>query len=304
MITIVPHDAVIECAGGFGVSPAREGDWWAIYQWFCDRLTQWKHRDGNYDILNGRSKSGCTSSEFDPLCDRDAPIRRLGYLFSWVGTNWIEREEFHGRPGRESRFLSWMKLRKWPDLAKPISIHGRRPKVFPQPEWFEMRGRTLIKSPNEYHPKATIVFGFHLKPVERKGGVRWLGRIEYGYPHGSSSWYIRIPQLRREPLDAFAARIQKTIDGLLVPEPWSHSRKCYEHAWERHHNALDVLFCDDTHSKGGAIHLLADRLAKSDDRIWLNDERFTALRSWIAADTRTRRRAETKRQSQRERNNP
>jgi len=281
MITLAPSDAMIEALHGFGVKPTREGDWWVAYHWFCERFGEWKHRASEYDILNGSSKCGCISSEFDALCDRDEPIRRLAYLFCHAKPNWIDlnKRDGTGKPSSYTLFLRHMKIRKWADLAKPITLPGWRPKVFPKSEWFQMKGRTFKKSPNSCHSKATSVFGFSFDLCEREGWLQWVGRICYGYPHDGSSWYVDIPQMRNESLDKFAARIDKTIDGLLVPDEWPDGRRNYEQAWQRFDKALDVLFYDDTNAEG--VKALTERLSKPDNRIRLDKVRLAVLRRWV-----------------------
>jgi len=295
MVTIVPADAITEALHAFGVQPQREGDWWVAYHWFCEQFSNWKHRGRQYAVLCGRAKCGCLVGEYDPLCDREEPIRRLAYLFAHVKPNWIDRES-RGKPrvNFEARFLRHCEIRKWQDLLKSIRFPGWRPKVFPKREWFEMRGRTFKKSPNHYHPKAVSVFRFTFELQERKGWLQWVGRICYGYPHNCSSWYVDIPQIRGEPLDKYATRIDHAIDELLVPEQFDHGRKCYEVDWERTRLAVGKVFgtYDCRLDANGLTDLLMD--GYESHPIQLDDHRLATVKRWIRADKRKRRKEKEK----------
>lgn len=289
MITVIPADAMIEALHAFGISPSREGDWWIVYHWFCEQFSAWKHRGDNYAILCGDGKCGCIQNEYDAIRDRQEPIRRLAYLFARLMPGWIDRES-RGKPRFDiaARFLTRCGIRTWQGLVKPMRFHGWHPKVFPKSKWFEMQGRTFKTSPNSCHPKATSVFGFTFELCERKGWLQWVGRIEYGYPHDGSSWYVGIPQIRDETLDKFAVRIDETIDGLLVPESWSCGREQYERDWNRTRRAIDDVFnvSDCRLDYDGLTNLFMDVKGSSlqSHRVRLDNRRAALLRRWLRAD--------------------
>ena len=277
MITILPSDAIIDELHGFASRYYEPVDWWLAYQWFCQRLREWQPRNTAFEILNATSGVGDTST--NPLSAMGSPRYRLAYLFKLVGVHWTNKPP-RAIPSPSSDFLRHLNIRYWSDLSKPIQIHGRRPKVFPCREWFDMRGRLFKKpGPNEYSPQAIWVQGFSLQ--FHINSNRWRAAIEYGCPHGLSSWDETLDQHDKESLDRFAGRINAWIENKFERDDRLRGEK--ERRWVRAYEAMGNLFYTDY---AGPEEEMADLLAKVDgstlreSRIRLNKARIATLKRW------------------------
>ena len=169
-----PSWIMVDALGGYAsMSPMK---WFAIYQWFVQRLLEYQKqkKDSFYEYLNGTSSinNECVYA----MRDAREPRRRLAMLLAHVG------EEYgHGD------FLRFCDLKEWSDLNKPITVSLPHTRIFPRLSWFELRGRVFKVSPNECHPKATWIMSGAVRPHYK--GKLWEIKIEYGYIHDSSHWW-------------------------------------------------------------------------------------------------------------------
>jgi len=283
MITIIPSDAIVLAMKGHTVRTYQPVDWWMAYEWFARRLLEWKPNGTPCEVL--RATSGINHRSFSLFWDEAQPVDHLAYLFKQVGFGRAAATR-QFVPNVRAQFLSRLGIRKWADLAKPIDIHGRRPKVFPRREWFDMEGRTF-KEPglNPCHPKARTLYGVGLRFSAY--AKRWKAQAVYGYPHDSSSWIEEVIQRPRESLDRFAERIDAQLEAWLEPDPGPGLRRERESRWKRVHDAVDNLFWSDCPRAERAI---ADILVGVEGaslvsgRIALTPSRLATLKRW-ARDT-------------------
>lgn len=276
MIIVLPSDALILTMHGFASRYYPAVDWWMAYEHICRACIKY---DCPTEILN--ATSSINNLNFNPCRKMDSPIERLAYLFKNFGQSGLQDYD---------KLLRRLKIRSWADLAKPIAIQGRRPKIFPCQEWFEMRGRTFKESPNSCHKDTVWVQGFYLRFCNQN--KRWEAGIDYGSPHDCSSWDIKIYQGIGQSLDDFAEEINKTIDDKLIAESENDSRfrPHREDVWSEKKNAFEELFYDDYKAPQAITDLLVEKniSAFTTEKIKLNPHRVTTLKKWIQADKKER----------------
>ncbi len=269
MLKFLPSDAILGSLNGFASRYYPDGDWFMAYEWFCRKLMEFRPDDTPFALLN--ETSSINNGNFYRMGIANSPRDRLVYLFKH---GWFHAEA--------EPFLAYLGIKKWADLAKPITIIGRRPKEFPCRKWFEMRGRVLNYSPNKCHKKARWVMGFSLQYARWK--KRWVAQITYGYPHDSSSWEIHLKQNYREFLDTFGKRIQAWIDEIMKADESPGLRLEQVRTWSRVYSAMrDLFYSNNVYDME---EQLADELVKikgstiTEGKIIINPQRLATLKKW------------------------
>ena len=273
MIKIKPSDIILAAEGGSASRPYDSVEWWMAYEWFCRQLMKFQPNDTKYEILN--ATSSINNSNFNICCSIDTPVKRLSYMLK------------RGWPQGQEEFLATLGIENWSDLDKTIRIQGLKPKIFPENSWFEMQGRSFKKpGPNNCHQDATTVhcFGLQFSSYQKL----WYAKIEYGYPHDSSSWHVGLKQKKKEKLDVFAERIDMWLNSVLWPDIDPQLRIQQERTWQiRYSAAQELFYANDIYD---FEDVLADILSCRDDvgiastLININKRRFATLRKWALAN--------------------
>lgn len=166
MISIKPSEMMrLESSSYAWQSPES----WLLYDHFAKRCVDWMDtRRGRccYEVLIDTSGVGFWYLE--KMTRKLAAQRVLAKLFAEVG-----RDSLRGE------FLRFCKIKRWSDLDRPIEFRCRLPHDFGRHPWFDVRGRRLRDSPNQYHPEAVWVhhgqakFSVHYR--------RWYYSLNYSY---------------------------------------------------------------------------------------------------------------------------
>jgi hypothetical protein len=256
---------------GYG-GPYR-GEALGVWQWFVQRLAEYVPRETPYEWINGTSS--INNHEPWPTGGEDfwvEPRRRVRELLLRAG-----------QKNRIGLFLRKCQIPSWASLNRSIIATVRTSDNFPNSDWFKMTGRTFKKSPNSCHSGAISVHGVTLELSQ--GGKLWGVRVEYGYPHDSSSWYWRIRQSSAENLDDFVVRVDAEIDAAMVPDTVS-DRQYWERQWWETYKSLRGVFFDEHIGMPEWEKELADAIGKIDGasmsahRIRLTRSRLATLKRW------------------------
>lgn len=284
MIHFRPLDAIKLAAHDYPARYYSDGDYLVIYQYFCRQLLSAvpKGEPPCCEYLN--DTSGVSMRGFTPisLCQPHNPpsaqiAQRLSRLFLKADTIPTQHP-----------FLRHLRLRTWRDLARPIPIPGRRPKIFPAPNWAFLRHRWFKKSPHGSHPQARWIKDAQLTFYTSE--TRWVFSLEYGYYRDGSSWHEQIGQASGESLDRFAARVSALLDPLLLPDhSYPSLRQQLDKTWSRIHGAIESLFYSPnwTDVPCDFAEQLTEKLAPCDGavlhagRIPLDPNRYSTIQSWI-----------------------
>lgn len=273
MITLRPRDAIIGELGSYPNCwqlPA----WFVLYEQFARRLDEWMPNGYGCEVLN--NTTSVHNYDLTPLTSRSDARLNLAKLFAHVGNEY-----------QAADFLRHCGIKAWKDLDTPITLKGWQPKRFAAKGWFDVAGRVLKESPNEYHLDAIHIFAAELTFCRHFH--RWHFRLGYSYPHDSSSWRVGIEQRSGEGREHFAKRVDEWMEEILVPEgfwgPQNRNRREWE--WGQIRDAVEVLFSNHTRAHAGA--LLAEALLAMKDKggrsqqIYLDKARLRILRRWAKA---------------------
>lgn len=270
MLKIKLSDAILADNGW----PSRfypAGDWFMAYEWLCRKIMDFNH--GEFEKLN--ATSSINNSQFNPIYDTDVPCERIAYLCKHGLGFW---------GGEVEPFLVYLGVRKWADLAKTISITGRRPKEFPHKSWFNISGRQLSYSPNRCHTKAIYVSNFSVQFCHYS--KRWIAHIDYGYLH-DSGWTISIEQNYREHLDSFAVRVNNWLADVLIPEDANEARMRQSQVrdWRRVCDAFKEIFYESDfpfiETEMTDLLMKVEGTSLTYHRIHLDKSRITTLKKWL-----------------------
>lgn len=217
-----PSDALTE-HDWYGFDPI----WYIAYEDFARQIIK---AGAPFEILNNTSGIGCDS--FSPLCDEKDACTNLANLFRHAGSEWPA-----------GKFLASIGVESQADLDKPIVLLDNRPERIGGA--LSVQGRRLKRpGPNECHPEALEVYRGKLK--FQKHDLRWLYRVNYSYPHDSSSWYIELTQKKGQSLPAFFASIEPWIESVMEPDTEGPNSRLHRlRAWHSAHEALKRLFYFD-----------------------------------------------------------
>ncbi len=286
MFKIFPSDAIVSDMGGFPSRHYPTSDWWMTYEHFCRKFLEWCDTIGKspYEVMT--ATSSINNGRFYPLHSMKSARDNLVYLFQHAGQDY-----------RRADFLRYMGIKNWNDLSKPVAISGWRPEAFPHRDWFFMPGRVFKKSPNSCHKKAKWVMGFSLQFCSYN--KRWRAIITYGYPHDCSSWDVTLEQNHHETLNNFAIRVDKWVEGLMIPESdWcqkAEQRSRRVGVWYEKRNSLKTIFRFGDGLYGAEENALTDNImaiqkgaSLLDDRIHLNKSRYGTLARWAKSDAKNR----------------
>jgi hypothetical protein len=276
--TFIPADVLCDYGGPY------RGQALAMWQWFVQRLAESGIGRGRhstpYEWINGTSS--INNHEPNPIGGEEfwkEPRRRVVDLLLHTGRD--------DGPGRFLR--KHCGIPSWASLTKPIIVPIQTSDEFPTaeflgPSWFTMGGRTFKKSPNSCHSEATWVQDAELELNDI--ATLWRLKVEYGYPHDSSSWYWRVAQEKGERLDAFAARVNQRIEEAMTPDTNPGVRREKVREWGRTYEALRGVFYEPTYRFCGWEDSLSDEINRidgsslMDSRITLTGRRIATLKKW------------------------
>lgn len=244
--------------------------WLGIYQWFASKFRDWKkeHPEADHDYLVDTSGRG--GSEFQSVSEREKLHKCVYLLLKHVG-------QHSGR----GQFLASIGLESHADLQKPIRI------VDDRCDWptFDVRGRRLNFSPNQYHPDAVILT--HSVLQLSSYSMRWGYRIYYNDNHyESTSWCICLHQKQGQRLEDFFAYVAKWKEENLVPadrnDDWRLRRL---QQWDKTRRSLNEICYFDSGS-GNDVELTdmltgIDGTSMTANRIKMTPRRVATLKRWI-----------------------
>jgi hypothetical protein len=143
-----------------------------------------------------------------------------------------------GDDSERGEFLASIGLCTAADLDKPIRLPDDRCTL----PTFDVRGRVLEKSPNQFHPDAVVIT--HAALQLDNDAEFWTYRMFYSDKHWErTSWTVSIGQNCEKTLSEFCDNVRIWMDDVLI-EPGSDD-KWRSHRlkqWDRVHDALGEVF--------------------------------------------------------------
>lgn len=259
--------------------------WFAIYQHFAKHLVQWMYRTKKGERGFLVNTTGRNVHHFHGMTKPEEACRCVEQLLQDVGDD-SERGEF----------LASIGLCTAADLDKPILLPDERCTL----PTFDVRGRVLKKSPNEFHPEAVVVT--HAELYLNRDADEWAYLLYYSDKHWErTSWNVEICQNDVVGLPAFCDAVRQHLDEVLIEagpdDQWrSHRLK----QWDKVYESLGEVFSFSV-SDVDAREKLTDALmgipgvVLSQHRVPFTDEVSDTMFRWVAESVANSSRKKAKR---------
>jgi len=226
--------------------------WLSIYQDMADLLDVWMRVTGKGERGFLVDTSARNIHHFQTItCPQDAKTC-VQKLLSHVGKD-SPRGEFLARIGLTSEA----------DLLNSILIKDGRCNL----PTFDVRGRRLKVSPNQFHPDAVVIT--HAELTLSNNAEEWVYSLYYSDKHWEkTSWSISIDQNTVTSMPAFCDGVRQWLDEILVPagrdDQWRKSRL---EEWDRVREAVSRLFSFNYRNREAQIETLMNAFMPENDSI-------------------------------------
>jgi hypothetical protein len=198
--------------------------WLAIYQHFAVKMRDW------LKSASARQNGWCASKEIRAFRGAITSVESAKELVC----NLIASV---GQDGAAGEFLASIGLSCEDDLDHCILITDNRCDL----PTFDVRGRILAESPNEFHPEAVVVT--HAEMYFGANHEAWEYQLYYSDKHyDRTSWHVTIAQ-NGESLAQFCDNVRLWMDDILVPVGRDDRFRAHRlKQWDKVRDALEELF--------------------------------------------------------------